>query len=672
MTVKLRIIFGFAIILALLCVLSTASYINLQRIGANMNIVINKSNPLVFTLNDLITQTLLANRGFVSATSAKDKQLEAIKINLEKNLSPINNLLETTHQYFKHNEEHLKTFNIVKTSYQKFKENGDNVISLTKEINFISAKNIKKANEFKSSIADVNNYLEEQLDNNQGEVEIIRYLHGIKTPINIANEKLTMLFNSKSLALSKELSSTLPNQMEKVKEISEHIIEEELIDAFDFQETFDAIEVITKEFLEDSGYLATLSKEATLRDKSKNLLISINNNANTILDESLKLKSVGNEFAKVATEKTHAVMKTSVAFLFILSFIAIIVAIITAVLLTKAIINPLYKVVHTLDNLSHGDLTVSIQHKSKDEFGRLANSVNKLSNELKIIVSNIVESSMKLSIAADENTKVSNETLKIVEEQKDNTTSAASAMTQASVTVDDIALNTEKTLHEVTETKNIAHIGNTMVNETTTEIQGLTANIEATASTVDGVKNNVEDISTILDVVRGISEQTNLLALNAAIEAARAGEQGRGFAVVADEVRTLAARTQQSTDEIQKMIETLELGTRQAVSAMSDSVSKAESTKEKAVSCGEQLNKITDSMDRVLIMTTQISSAAEEQSATAKDIAKNLEVISSISVKTTNSANQTSQNSKTLTFLAENLKEAVSNFKLPDDLSSEN
>jgi methyl-accepting chemotaxis protein len=178
------------------------------------------------------------------------------------------------------------------------------------------------------------------------------------------------------------------------------------------------------------------------------------------------------------------------------------------------------------------------------------------------------------------------------------------------------------------------------------------------------LKNESESIGTVIDVIRGIAEQTNLLALNAAIEAARAGEQGRGFAVVADEVRTLASRTQQSTQDIQEMVERLQAGAEQAVSVMSNSQVQAKGSVDQAAEADESLHVITDMVSHINDMNTQIASAAEEQSAVAEEINKNINTISEVSVRTAQGANETAAASESMTSLASQLQAVVRRFKV--------
>ena len=203
-----------------------------------------------------------------------------------------------------------------------------------------------------------------------------------------------------------------------------------------------------------------------------------------------------------------------------------------------------------------------------------------------------------------------------------------------------------------------------MVERTINAIDALANEVDRAANVIHRLEQDSDQIGTVLDVIKGIAEQTNLLALNAAIEAARAGEQGRGFAVVADEVRTLASRTQHSTSEIQQMIERLQAGAQEAVSVMEDSRSRASDSVSSAQSAGQSLGSITQSVASITDMNTQIAAAADEQSAVAEEINKNIVNINHAAELAANGAQQTSAASTALAELAQDLQEMVGQFKV--------
>jgi methyl-accepting chemotaxis protein len=250
-----------------------------------------------------------------------------------------------------------------------------------------------------------------------------------------------------------------------------------------------------------------------------------------------------------------------------------------------------------------------------------------------------------------------------VSNQKQETEMVASAITEMTATVQEVASNAEGASRAAADADNEAKEGNQVVNSTVQAITALAREIEDSSAVIEKLKGDSENIGTVLDVIKGIAEQTNLLALNAAIEAARAGEQGRGFAVVADEVRTLAQRTQQSTAEIEGLIDALQGGAEQAVSVMTQSRDRAGATVEKAQHAGQSLSSITQAVETILQMNTQIATASEEQSAVSEEIQRNVVNIQTISEETSMGAEQTSSASAELARLGEQLQALVGQFK---------
>ena len=259
---------------------------------------------------------------------------------------------------------------------------------------------------------------------------------------------------------------------------------------------------------------------------------------------------------------------------------------------------------------------------------------------------------------------ITEETSSGVESQKDETVQVASAITQMTATVQEVANNAESATSAAADADSEAKAGNQIVSSTVQAISELATEVESSASVIEKLKGDSENIGAVLDVIKGIAEQTNLLALNAAIEAARAGEQGRGFAVVADEVRTLAQRTQESTAEIENLINALQGGAEEAVTVMTRSRDRASHTVEQAKHAGESLSSITRAVGTILQLNTQIATAAEEQSSVSEEINRNVINIQDISEQTASGAEQTASASAELARLGEQLQNLVGQFKV--------
>jgi methyl-accepting chemotaxis protein len=314
--------------------------------------------------------------------------------------------------------------------------------------------------------------------------------------------------------------------------------------------------------------------------------------------------------------------------------------------------------------VAQGDLTRPIETHGNDEVSRLLKALATMQQNLRDTLQGISGSATQLATAADELSAVTLDSTQGLQQQNNEIEQAATAVNQMTTAVEEVARNAVSTSDATRQSSESAHAGQERVSETASAISALSNDVQHTGELVQSLANQSQDIGKVLDVIRAIAEQTNLLALNAAIEAARAGESGRGFAVVADEVRALAYRTQQSTQEIEQMVQGMRNGSSLALDSMQASASRAASTLVLAERAGEALQTITASVHEIHERNLVIASAAEEQAQVAREVDRNLVNIRDLSVRSAAGADQTSASSHELSQLANALQGMVRRFQL--------
>ncbi|MBI6577758.1 methyl-accepting chemotaxis protein [Pseudomonas viridiflava] len=394
-----------------------------------------------------------------------------------------------------------------------------------------------------------------------------------------------------------------------------------------------------------------------LNDLSTEGFVKIRAYLRTIIDSNNRQIKEGAVAAAELRNKSVTMLEVGVV-------IAFIVAILLGIFITRMITRPLAVAVVSAQRIAGGDLTQPIVSTSSDEAGLLLDALSNMQDGLKGTIQQIASASDQLASAAEELSAVTNESTRGLTRQNDEIQQAATAVNQMTAAVEEVARNAVSTSEASKTATEDAVDGRGQVDHTVKGITTMVHEITESTEAVSELAGHVREISKVLDVIRSIAEQTNLLALNAAIEAARAGEQGRGFAVVADEVRALAHRTQASTVEIEGMISTVQSGADGAVAAMGKSLSLATHTQEQALRAGTALEKITQGVATINERNLVIASASEEQAQVAREVDRNLLNIQDLSTQSAAGADQTNASSQELSRLATSFNGMVAKFKL--------
>nr|WP_046384945.1 methyl-accepting chemotaxis protein [Pseudomonas veronii] len=441
-------------------------------------------------------------------------------------------------------------------------------------------------------------------------------------------------------------------------------IYEKLIDSSEERAAYDEYARLLAQYHQIEERMKSMSRANQvdeLRELLNSELLSNAEQTNAVL---ARLADINNKMALTTNQQAKDQYNLAFDLVVGLLVIATTLTLLFAWLLTRSITLPIAQALDAAEEIAEGNLTRPIKVDGHDEAGRLLAAMAKMQDKLRDTLQRIAGSATQLASAAEELNAVTDESARGLTQQNNEIEQAATAVNEMTSAVEEVARNAVSTSEASRNATTSAGDGRDLVQETVSAIERMSGDVQATATLIGDLANESRDIGKVLDVIRGLADQTNLLALNAAIEAARAGEAGRGFAVVADEVRALAHRTQQSTSEIERMIGSIQAGTEHAVDSMRNSTERAESTLNIAKGAGMSLDTINTAIVEINERNLVIASAAEEQAQVAREVDRNLVNIRDLSVQSATGAGQTSAASSELSRLAVDLNGMVGRFRL--------
>jgi len=671
-TVATRVIGGFVAISALLIVVSIVSLVNLNSIGSATEEVNDVALPSVAGSNALKASFL--NMGRLTFESYIEEELSGLSekrnsFNAAQDTfdSEYNQLAKAVSK----DAELQGSLNSVRDAYEAYTKNVDAMYANHKQYLDLRNTIADRLGDAEDNADDASTYLLDFSD-----LDSVQRIPELRRASEIGSELETSLLSLLTVSYeyiktqTLQRSQTLGNEVDLVvdKVVTQLSEMNAAADGRDDSGTLDDINDLVNDAINaikaSDGVLQLHVDRLERRNDAEQALNASDANINQGTLELGRLLTLADKKASDIETQVNSAITTGNTFVIVVVLASIAVAAFIGYITVRAITLPLSRVNELLTVASSGDLTHRLDDSAQDEFGLLARNCNTLIGNLKELITGINVRAEQLAAASEQTSAVTAQTTHSIQDQKSQIGQVATATTEMHSTSQLVVQSAEDTLSQIRhadkEAENVRSIS--LENKNTIEI--LAKDVQDAADVINKLHQDSASIGGILDVIRGVADQTNLLALNAAIEAARAGEQGRGFAVVADEVRTLASRTQQSTQEINAMIEVLQAGAERAVAVMNQG-------KEQTAACVSQTEKATQALDiisdavhKAHDVSSQIEQSAREQNTVSQEISQKLETIVGIAEETTAGAQQTSDSSHEVARLADELQQSIRQFKV--------
>ncbi|MCD9551240.1 HAMP domain-containing protein [Photobacterium carnosum] len=652
---------GFAILVALFVITIIFMLDGVSRIHNQLKSITADALPLVSMSNNVSVQLLVADKIFKDYLTSQDPQaMTTYRTEFKKQTTVFQQARNQLQQITKNNPQLTKSIQALTALEQRYFDEATIAMTNYRSLLLATNKRQQSSRQFQQLQTELNigmkEFINEQ-DNIAVKILSKNYFEKLKETEIIT---LDALASDNTTAIEKAIKSnkisvnhlkntfrSLSTLQPKLKQAFGNSVEQYGLDIGRTGGVLDQhFEYIQAQHLLYSN-IATLAKEI---NQAMGIVGDFNKQANNQMSNTI-----------TTADKTYSDVVTKAL---IISIIVILLAIIVGWYLARSVRRPLMAILKTLETLTAGNMTQRTETSTFIEFSQLNHHINMLAQNLQQILTQISHTSAELSTVATENHATTAEAKLRLNSQRQQTASAATAMVEMEHSVTDVSKSAKITMERVNEVEQASATGREVMTSNINTAHQLSTRLDESVHAVEQLQKMSRNIGSILDVIRNIADQTNLLALNAAIEAARAGEQGRGFAVVADEVRVLAKRTTDSTAEIEVMIKNLQTSSGQAMNMMQSCVTEMDNSINLASNANSSMEEIQAIIIEISDMSSQIAQAAEEQRCTTTEIARSLEDISYIADNSYNTMEEMADTGVKLEHLATEQNTLVSRFKL--------
>ncbi|WP_407332698.1 methyl-accepting chemotaxis protein [Enterovibrio sp. 27052020O] len=655
LSVVQRTIAGFALMFVLMALLSSISLFNAKTLQGKVEQITNQSTPMVVASGDLITQlmrTSLLIRTFQNDPTSAD----SIDRLLERQQQRFFQTLSQAQQNVQHEDERRQV-NAIHQASTRYFEQAHKLIDLQKQSN---------------TLVDQRQALDLQFlrleDTYQWAANLLLQKAAVKRSLHNRAELITSGIARDMKLLRRANQDTDLNQLRdalsKDIEIAFKRLERISVEAdvkARYSRNLKKVEALT---LAENGVLDVMARQQRINAQLQEEIARTDAQMDDIQSRLQAYADFAHQLAQTSRDDAETAVSEALLYIIVMTSIAAAISLWVGVSTTRSIQKPLALITNVLSRMTDGDMRTRANYHASDEFGELSRSIDMLADTMSRTLAKFGDGAQHLLNEASRAASVSDTAMTRVEDQKSRTDQVAAAISEMEVSAKEIARSTELTVAEVENTNQTANSGRSQVSLSRQLTEQLSSNIDEAVSNTQQLNQYSNNIGSILHVIQDIAEQTNLLALNAAIEAARAGSHGRGFAVVADEVRALATRTQQSTEEIQQMINNLQGNASRMAETMSTSQKQMDDCLTQTRLTDETLQDIVARMEAIQDMAVHVAQATEEQIKVSHEVAEHINGIAHVAYEAEKDARASASSSESLANLAQDQQNLISNFRV--------